>query len=255
MRPVIDIELPKGKKIYFLSDFHLGVPNELKSRERELKIIKFLDEIEQEAASIFFVGDVYDFWYEYRHLVPKGFTRFQGKLAHLADKGIKLYFFPGNHDLWMFGYYEQEFGAVVSRKPLRFNINGKLFYIVHGDGYGPGDFSHKLLLKVFESKFFQWLFSVTPQSISFGIANAWSRKSRISNEKFEEKFLGENEWLWQYSKEIESKAHHDYYIFGHRHLPLELKVSNNSMYINLGEWFKECTYAVFDGGNLVLKRY
>ena len=250
-----NITLSEGKKIFFISDFHLGVPTAEISLERERKIIRWIESVQAEAQAIFFVGDVYDFWFEYKYTIPKGFMRFQGKLAELADRGIKLYFFPGNHDLWMFGYYEKELGATVSRKPIQFTINQKKFYVVHGDGYGPRDKLHKLMLKVFESRFFQAIFHNVPNWFSYGIAQNWSKHSRIANADFDEKFLGEDEWLWAYSKQLELIAHHDYYIFGHRHLPLDLKVGDNARYINLGEWFRACTYAVFDGNEVAFKKF
>lgn len=250
---MININLEQGKKIYFLSDFHLGTPSKEKSEEREKKIIDFISSVEHEAQAIFFVGDVYDFWFEYKYLIPKGFIKFQAKLFQLVDKGITLYFFPGNHDLWMFDYYEKELGAVVSREPLQFEINGKKFFVVHGDGRGPGDTVHKLILKVFESRFFQFVFKCFPTDFTFWIANSWSKSSRAGNaSKNEEHFLGDDEWLWQYAKTIEQKEHFDYYVFGHRHLPLELPVGESSKYINLGDWLKFYTYGVFDGNEMKL---
>jgi len=170
-----NITLDKDKKIYFISDFHLGVPTAQKSLERERKIIRWIESVQSDAQAIFFVGDVYDFWFEYKYTIPKGFMRFQGKLAELADNGVKLYFFPGNHDLWMFGYYEKELNATVSRKPIQFTINQKKFYVVHGDGYGPGDKLHKIMLKVFENHFFQAVFQNVPNWLSYGIAQNWSK--------------------------------------------------------------------------------
>jgi UDP-2,3-diacylglucosamine hydrolase len=252
----INISLHEGKKIYFASDFHLGTPNSSSSLEREKKIIRWLDQIKKDAQAIFLVGDVYDFWFEYKYLIPKGFIRFQAKLVALQELGIQFYFFPGNHDLWMFGYYQQELNAVVSREPIRFEINGKKFFVVHGDGRGPGDHMHKIILKVFESKFFQWLFKSLPPDFTYWIANSWSKSSRAANaEKNEERFLGEDEWLWQYAKKIEKSTHFDYYIFGHRHLPLELEVAEGSTYINLGDWLKFYTYGVFDGNHFELLKF
>ncbi len=249
------IDLQPGKKIYFASDFHLGTPNERESFDREQKLIRWFDYVKKDAQIIFLVGDVYDFWFEYKYTIPKGFIRFQGKLAELADSGIKFYFFPGNHDLWMFDYYEKELGATVSRKPIQFDISGKKFYIVHGDGRGPGDFMYKMIMKVFENRFFQWVFSIAPSGLSFWIATTWSRGSRAANHKKDENFLGDNEWLWQYAKETEKKEHHDFYIFGHRHMVLDLEVSKNSRYINLGDWLGYYTYAYFDGVAFVFTKY
>lgn len=247
------ITLQPGKKVYFASDFHLGSPNEQISREREKKLVSWLEAIKADAQAIFLVGDVYDFWFEYKHVIPKGFIRFQGKLAELADAGVELYFFPGNHDLWMFGYYKKELGAVVSRAPMQVSINSRQFYIAHGDGLGKGDYLHKAILKIFESTFFQWLFSMFPTAFAYGIANYWSQQSRLSNDKHEPEFLGDNEFLWNYAKEVESHTHHDYYIFGHRHLVVDKSINANSRYINLGDWINHYTYFEFDGVNGVYK--
>jgi len=251
----LTLDLPQNKKIYFASDFHLGVPDRASSANREMLLVEWLDSIKADAHTIFLIGDVFDFWFEYKYTIPKGFIRFQGKLAELADAGIKFYFFPGNHDLWMFDYYEKELRATVSRKPMQFQINGKKFYIVHGDGYGPGDTTHKFILKIFQSKFFQWLFSVFPVDLTYWIANKWSRGSRAANNKKEEHFLNEDEWLWAYAKEVQQKEHHDFYIFGHRHLQLDLKVGDTSRYINLGEWVNSSPYGIFDGEHMTLKTF
>lgn len=249
------LELKLGKKVYFVSDFHLGAPDDATSLKRERKIIRWLDSIETDAQAIIFVGDVYDFWFEYKYAVPKGFIRFQGKLASLADAGIQLYFFPGNHDLWMFDYYIKELNAIISRKPIIFTINDKKIFVVHGDGYGPGDTMHKLMLKIFENKLCQSVFQNLPNWCAFGLAHIWSKKSRISNSEFDEKFLGDDEWLWAYVKSLEATNHHDFYVFGHRHLTLDLKVGASSRYINLGEWFNSCHYAVFDGYDTKLEHF
>ncbi|MFN0048167.1 MAG: UDP-2,3-diacylglucosamine diphosphatase [Cytophagales bacterium] len=252
---ITKIDLQTGKKVYFASDFHLGTPSTEASFEREKKLIRWLDTIKHDAQIIFLVGDVYDFWFEYKYTIPKGFIRFQGKLAELADQGIKFYFFPGNHDLWMFDYYQKELGATVSRNAMQFEIGSTKCFVAHGDGRGPGDTLHKLILKVFESKFFQWVFTIFPSDFSYWIANTWSKGSRATNNIKDEQFLGENEWLWSYAKELERSQHHDFYIFGHRHLVLDLKVGKNSRYINLGDWLGYYTYAIFDGSEFTFTKF
>ena len=247
--------IEKGKKVYFASDFHLGVPSKEKSLLREKKIIRWLDTIKEDASIIFLVGDIFDFWFEYKHTIPKGFIRFQGKLAELKDNGIEIYFFTGNHDMWMFSYFEEELGISIIREPISMSINSHTFLIGHGDGLGPGDSTYKILKKIFSNKVCQWLFNWLHPNIGMGIANAWSRKSRIANTKSEEKSFGEKEWLIQYCKKAEKDKHHDFYIFGHRHLPIEYKINNNSTYINLGEWVNFNTYAVFDGDKTELKTF
>jgi UDP-2,3-diacylglucosamine hydrolase len=246
------IESLNGKKIYFASDFHLGAPSKTLSLEREKKVVKWLDQIKDDAHSIYLVGDIFDFWFEYKHAIPKGFIRLQGKLAELRDAGIPIIFFTGNHDMWMFDYFPSELGIPIYRKPAQLLVGGKKLLVGHGDGLGPGDSMYKLLKKIFESKFSQWLFARIHPNFGIGLANRWSRSSRISNNKKEEdQFLGEKEYLWQYCKDIETHEHHDFYVFGHRHLPLELEVSEGK-YINLGEWVNYYTYGTFDGNEFKL---
>jgi UDP-2,3-diacylglucosamine hydrolase len=252
----MEITLPTQQKIYFASDFHLGVPDLVASLERERRIIRWLDFIKTDAHSIFFMGDIFDFWFEYTYAIPKGFIRFQGKLAELRDAGISIYFFTGNHDMWMFNYFEQELGIKIFREPLTLSINDRRLLIGHGDGLGPGDTLYKLQKKFFNSKVCQWLFARIHPNLGIGIAQFWSKQSRIANTKREEKYLGdENEFLLTYCKEIETTCHHDFYIFGHRHLPLDLKVADNSRYINLGEWVHFNTYAAFSNGSIELKKF
>lgn len=248
-------ELPPGKKVYFASDFHLGVPDEATSRTREKKIVRWLDAIRHDAAAILLVGDIFDFWFEYKHAIPKGYARLQGKLAELTDAGIPIMLFTGNHDMWMFDYFPQELNIPVLRDPISTQFGGKSFYIGHGDGLGPGDHTYKLLKRVFNNKACQWLFARVHPNLGIGVANMWSRRSRISNIKKDEEFLGEREWLVQYCREVEEIQHHDYYVFGHRHLPLDLSIGEHSRYINLGEWVNFCTYAVYDGESLQLQTF
>jgi UDP-2,3-diacylglucosamine hydrolase len=248
-------KLPEGKKIFFASDFHLGVPDYESSLKREKKIIRWLDSIKAEAHIIFIAGDIFDFWFEYKEVIPKGYIRLQGKLAELADAGIKIIFFTGNHDMWIFDYFTKELGIQVYRKPQVFIFNDKKFLVGHGDGLGPGDHTYKLIKKVFANKVAQWVFGFIHPNIGIGFANYCSRNSRIRQNKREDKFLNEDEWLLVYSRELETKDHHDYYIFGHRHLPLDIKVGDHSRYINLGEWVNYYTYAVFDGNEVQLKEF
>ncbi|MBC5773960.1 UDP-2,3-diacylglucosamine diphosphatase [Pontibacter sp. KCTC 32443] len=248
-------QLAPGKKVYFASDFHLGVPDAATSKAREHKIVRWLDQVKHDAAAILLLGDIFDFWFEYRHTIPKGFIRLQGKLAEITDAGIPVLFFTGNHDMWMFDYFPTELNIPVLRDPISTTINGQTFYIGHGDGLGPGDHTYKIIKKVFANKACQWAFARIHPNLGIGIANMWSRKSRISNVKKDEKFLGEDEWLVQYCREVEKEQHHDYYIFGHRHLPLDLHIGDRSRYVNLGEWVNFCSYGVYDGQNLTLEHF
>jgi UDP-2,3-diacylglucosamine hydrolase len=245
-----------NKKIYFASDFHLGVPNYEKSLVREKLIVKWLDEIKHDAQEIYLMGDVFDFWFEYKYTAPKGFIRLLGKIAEIVDSGIPVTLFIGNHDMWLFDYLPKELGVTIYRQPITREYNGKKFYLGHGDGLGPGDRGYKFIKKVFANKVCQWLFARLHPNLGMGIGNYWSRKSRLSNAAGDEKYEGdEKEWLAIHAKEILQKEHYDYFIFGHRHLPLDIKVSEKSRYINLGEWVNYNSYAVFDGNNLELKYY
>ena len=242
------MEIPTGKKIYFASDFHLGVPVGKSSFEREKRIIDWLDHIRRDAFEIYLVGDIFDFWFEYKHAIPKGFVRIQGKIAELVDSGIPVYFFTGNHDMWMFDYFEKELGVKIYREPIHRTYNGKKLLIGHGDGLGPGDRGYKFIKKVFTAKWSQWMFARLHPNFGIALANYFSRKSRIATGDSDSKFLGEdNEWLVQYCKEQEGINPQDYYIFGHRHLPMTIRINERAVYINLGEWIHYNTYAVFDG--------
>ena len=251
----LHIEL-EGKKVFFASDFHLGAPNSETSKIRERKIIRWLDSIEEKAAAIFLVGDLFDFWFEYSKVIPKGFIPFISKISQLRDKNIPVYFFTGNHDLWMKGYFTEELGIPVFHEPIELKIGNVSMMVGHGDGLGPGDHKYKFLKKVFVHPLSKWLFKWLHPDIGIKIAHAWSGHSRITNiEKDENRFLGDDEWLWAYCKEVEQTHHHDFYIFGHRHLPLELKVGQNSTYFNLGEWVSQYTYLEFDGNKPILKTF
>ena len=250
------MQLLPNKKIYFLSDFHLGAPDRESSLEREKIIIQFLEKIKNDAAEIFIVGDIFDFWYEYRKVVPKGYVRLLGKLAEITDAGIKIHFFVGNHDMWMRNYFQQELNIPVYFEPKDFEWNGKTFHIGHGDGLGPGDYRYKFLKKIFRNKFSQWLFGVFPPYLGMGLANYLSRRSRTQTGTAEEIFLGEDkEWLLIYCRDLLKKKNYDFFLFGHRHLPIDFRLSDSSRYINLGDWIHYCTYAVFDGENLDLKSF
>lgn len=246
----------QSKKIYFASDFHFGVPDYAKSLDREKLVVQWLEEISKDADAIYIVGDIFDFWFEYKQAIPKGFVRFQGKIAELTDKGIEIHFFTGNHDMWMFGYLENELGVTIHREPIVVEVNGKKLYIGHGDGLGPGDKGYKLIKKIFSNRFFQWCFARFHPNFGIWIANYFSQSSRAATGDTDEKYLGEeNEWLAIYAKEYLQKEHIDYFIFGHRHLPIILPVGENSMYYNLGEWLNYCTYGVLEEGKFELKSY
>jgi UDP-2,3-diacylglucosamine hydrolase len=245
-----------GKKLYFASDFHLGAPDYEQSRKREDRIVRWLEDIRHDAHTIFLLGDIFDFWFEYGTAIPKGFVRLQGKLASLTDAGVPVVMFTGNHDMWMFDYFTKEMNIPIYRDVLPLHVEDKKLLIGHGDGLGPGDHTYKLLKRVFRNKFCQWLFARIHPNTGITIANQWSKKSRISNTgKGEDEFDESREFLVHYCREMENKTHFDYYVFGHRHLPLDVEISPDSRYFNLGEWVNYNTYGVFDGKDFNLKTY
>jgi len=247
------MEIATGKKVYFLSDFHLGAPNEVESRKREDRLVRFLQDARKDAGVIFIVGDIFDFWFEYKTVVPKGFVRILGTLAQMADEGIQLHIFTGNHDLWMQDYLSKELNAKLYFEPQAFTIQNKQFLIGHGDGLGPGDKGYKRLKKIFTNPICQWLFRWLHPDAGIQLANYFSRKSRAKTGNADELFLGEDkEWLILYTKEKAKTMAVDYFIFGHRHYAIDLKISDKSRYINLGDWIRLNTYAVFDGTDLQL---
>jgi UDP-2,3-diacylglucosamine hydrolase len=242
-------------KIYFASDFHLGVPNHKSSLEREKKIVRWLNHVGKDATEIILLGDVFDFWFEYKHVVPKGYTRLLGTLAHLADSGIKITLFKGNHDMWMFGYLKEEIGVEIIDNEKIVTWGGKRFFLHHGDGLGPGDRGYKLIKNIFRNKWCQRLFAFIHPFLGMGLAQYLSTKSRLANDINKQPFDEPNEWLLQYCKEKIETEHFDYLIFGHRHLPLDIQLNENSRYVNLGEWVNNFTYAEFDGEHLTLKKF
>jgi len=252
----IQMILTDNKKIYFSSDNHLGAPTYEASRERERIFVKWLDSIKDDAAAIFLLGDLFDFWFEYKTVVPKGFVRVLGKLAELTDNGIPVYFFVGNHDLWMRDYFETELNIPVYHDPKEFVFNNKRFFIGHGDGKGPHDKGYKRMKKVFTNPFSKWLYRWLHPDIGVRLAQHLSVKNKLISGEEDKEFLGENkEWLALYAKRKLETKHYDYFVFGHRHLPMEIKVSENSTYFNLGDWINHYTYVVFDGEKFELKTF
>ena len=250
------MEVSPQKKIYFLSDFHLGSPDHESSVAREKKIVAFLQSISATAAAIFIVGDMFDFWFEYKKVVPKGHVRILGKLAELTDNGIPVHFFVGNHDLWMKDYFQKEMNVQVYFDHKTFEWNGKKILVGHGDGLGPGDHGFKFMKSVFRNKFCQWLFALLHPYIGISLAQYFSNKSRVKNGPIDSTFLGEDgEWLIIFCREQLAKQHLDFFIFGHRHLPMDYKLTDKSRYINLGDWISNFTYAEFDGNNMQLKKW
>ncbi|HMU98526.1 MAG TPA: UDP-2,3-diacylglucosamine diphosphatase [Chitinophagales bacterium] len=251
----LKIDILDNKKLYFLSDIHLGSPNDKVSLERELKLIVFLDSIQKDAHSIFFVGDIFDFWFEYKHAVPKYFIRFFAKILELQQSNIRIYFLKGNHDLWMQDYISDYLNVYLVEDRIFLNCNDKLFFIAHGDGKGPGDLKYKILKKIFTNSLCKIMFRWLHPDIGIKLALTWSRSSFTN--PADEVFEGEDkEWLVQYAKrKMQENIKANYFIFGHRHLPMQLQIAENTNFINLGDWLYHDTYAVFNGKDFELKEW
>ncbi len=250
------MQIPQGKKIYFSSDNHLGAPTKKESLPREKKFVKWLDEVKEDAAAIFLLGDLFDFWFEYKTVVPKGFVRVLGKLAEISDSGIPIYFFVGNHDLWMRDYFETELNITTYRDNKEFVFNNKVFLVGHGDGKGPSDKGYKRMKKVFANPFSKWLYRWLHPDIGVRLAKHLSVKNKLISGEEDKEFLGkEKEWLSLYAKRKLEAKHYDFFVFGHRHLPMEINISKNSTYFNIGDWINHYTYGVFDGDKFELKNF
>jgi UDP-2,3-diacylglucosamine hydrolase len=244
------------KKIYFISDIHLGLHPEKKSLEREKLVVKWLSEIKNQAEELYLMGDIFDFWYEYKHVVPKGFIRFLGKLSELTDNGTKLYFFTGNHDIWAYSYFKTEFGAEIHHKPLIREYNGLRFFLAHGDGLGPGDFGYKLLKRIFRNRILQFLFNRLHPNFAIWLGKTWSKNSRYSKGIVAEDFAGEEKELQiVFAKQVLKKEHYDIFVFGHRHIPFDIQLGDRSRVVNLGDWIYSFTYGVLDGNKFELLQY
>jgi UDP-2,3-diacylglucosamine hydrolase len=242
------------QKVYFASDLHLGLPNFIESRQRENLFVSWLDVVKKDASEIFLLGDIFDYWYEYRRVIPKGFTRFLGKIAEIADSGIPVHFFTGNHDVWMFDYFPKELGVSVHRKPIEREYHGKKFLIGHGDGLGPGDWGYKLMKGAFSNKILQWLYSRIHPNFTMWLGNTWSINSRYSKE-ISHKFRGEDEQITRFAR-IENQINpRDYFIFGHWHSPVLHPLNDQSHLVLLGDWIVNNTYGVWDGKIFSLCRF
>lgn len=246
----------KPKQIYFASDQHLGAPTMEQSRERELFFVAWLDAVKHDAEAIFLLGDLFDFWFEYKKVVPRGFVRVLGKLAELSDSGIPIYFFTGNHDLWMTDYFKRELNIEVFHNPVEFSFSGKVFLIGHGDGLGPGDKGYKRMKRIFKCAISRALFRWLHPDLGVSLAQYLSVKNKLISGAEDVTFLGEeNEWLAKYARRKLKTKHYDFFIFGHRHLPMQIQVGPKSTYFNLGDWIKHYTYGVFDGDNFIIKEF
>lgn len=245
--------LKQEQKIYLASDFHLGAPNKTASLQREQKIVRWLSSIQKDAAGIILVGDLFDFWFEYRHVVPKGYLRFLGKLAELRDAGIPVIIFTGNHDLWMRDYLTEELDIPIYHEPTSLQMGQYHVHIAHGDGLGPGDRKYKFYKNIFRNSLAQWAFRWLHPDLGISLANRWSNHSRDNCN--DPPFKGENERQFIYCQEVENHQHHDLYIMGHRHLPTEQQVNQRATFYNLGDWITYCTYLEVTNEQVILKKF
>ena len=244
-------------KTYFLSDLHLGAPYITDHKAHEAYIISFLDSIKSDAKEIYFVGDIFDFWYEWKAVIPKGFVRFQGKIAELVDSGIDIHFFGGNHDMWMYGYFEKELGVKLYHHPTTINIQGQTFFIAHGEDLGVDDIMFKFMLKMLRSTFVRWIYSTfVPSSLAIKLAKIWSTNSRKKHKDTHSSFLGEDkEYLVKYAKQYEGNEDINFFIFGHRHIVLDLMIKKSTRVIILGDWITNNSYAMLHEGIMTLTTY
>ena len=250
------ITLPQGKKAYFVSDHHFGLDSDIPSKEREKMFVKWLNIHQKNAGALFILGDMFDYWYEYKRAVPKGYVRVFGKLTEWTDAGIPVIFFTGNHDMWMWDYFQKEIGIQVYFQPEIFNINNRKFLLGHGDGLGPGDKTYKYLKKLFKNKIAQWGFRWLHPDLGLKLIKYLSQKNKILSGEYDQQFFGEKEWLFQYAKEYLKKNQSvDYFIFGHRHLPLQMPVNEKVIYYNTGDWLVHFSYLIFDGQYISQKKF
>jgi UDP-2,3-diacylglucosamine hydrolase len=246
--------LSQNNKIYFISDVHLGLYPPEHSLEREKILVQWLDSIKQDATEIYLLGDIFDFWHEYRKVAPRGFTRFLGKLAEMSDKGIIIHFFTGNHDLWVYDYLPAEIGMIIYREHVIREIDGFRFFIGHGDGIGKGDCGYKLLKGVFTNRVLQWFFARIHPNLAFAFGHHWSRSSRFAKGIIAEPYRGdEREWQVVFAREILKTDPVDFFVFGHRHIPFDVRVGEKARVINLGDWITHFTYAVWHNKTLEIK--
>ncbi len=246
----------QGKKAYFVSDVHLGAPALKNNKERELAFTDWLNSIKDSASHLFLMGDIFDFWFEYKTVVPRGFVRTLGKIAEIADSGVEVHFFTGNHDVWVFDYLPNEIGMSLHRDEYKTELMGKKFYLAHGDGLDPTDKGYLFLKKIFTSKTLQWMFARIHPNFSLSFGHRWSKHSRISKGIVGEGFRGiENEGMFIFAESVLQNEPFDYFVFGHRHAMVDSPIGENSRYINLGDWIHYYSYGVFDGDKFELKQY
>jgi UDP-2,3-diacylglucosamine hydrolase len=233
-------------KIYFASDFHLGLPAGQPPLEREKKVVRWLKSVAGDAGEIYLLGDIFDFWWEYKLVVPRGFTRFLGTISEITDSGIPVHFFTGNHDMWAGDYLSTECGMIIHTSPCTTTFNGKRFHLAHGEGLGTKSSGYRILLSIFHNKTLQAMYSSLHPSLGVGFGHRWSLSSRLGK-GISKEFLGEkNEDLISYAKSVTEHENIDHFIFGHRHLAMRYSLNNDTDIIFLGDWIKNSSYAVLD---------
>jgi UDP-2,3-diacylglucosamine hydrolase len=247
--------LEENKKIYFISDIHLGAPALKNNREREKWFAEWLDFIRDDVSELYLMGDIFDFWFEYKKVVPRGFIRILGRLADLSDRGVPIHFFTGNHDLWIFDYLPEEIGLTLHREEFITVINGKKFFLAHGDGLDPKDKGYLLIKKIFTNKALQWIFARLHPNFAFFLAHKWSKSSRLSKMYEQEEFKVKNECMFKFAQNYLEKEWIDYFIFGHRHQMADVELKKGSRYILLGDWITNFSYGTFDGETFTLNKF
>jgi len=246
------------KPIYFISDAHLGSWAIEHRRMQERRLVRFLDSIKEKAGAVYLLGDMFDFWFEYRYVVPCGYTRFLGKLSELTDMGVEVHYFIGNHDIWTYGYLEKECGVILHKKPLTTEMYGKVFFLAHGDGLGDPDPKFRFIKSIFHSRVCQRAFAAIHPRWGVWLGQTWAKHSRLKRPGGEEPpYMGENkEHLVLYTKRyIQYHSNVDYFIYGHRHIEVDLQLTRKARMIILGDWISHFSYVVFDGEHLFMEQY
>lgn len=245
----------KKGKIYFVSDVHLGAPALNNNRERERLFADWLDDIKDDVSELFLMGDIFDFWHEYKKVAPRGFTRIIGRIGDLTDSGVNVHFFTGNHDLWVYDYLPEEAGVILHRNPVVKEIFGKNFFLAHGDGLDEADVGYRRLKRIFTNKTMQWLFARLHPNAALSLGHGWSKKSRLAKMGTDENFKANEDGMYKFAEKYLEKESIDYFIFGHRHELAKESINGNTTFVLLGDWINKFSYGVFDGENFEIKRY
>lgn len=241
--------------IYFISDVHLGAKALTNNRERELLLAQWLDEIKPNVAELYLMGDIFDFWYEYKKVAPRGFTRILGRIADITDSGIPVHLFAGNHDLWLKEYLTEEIGVTIHHEQMVKEIRGKKFFLAHGDGLDATDKGYLFLKKIFTNKFMKWMFSRIHPNFAFYLAHKWSSHSRLSKSDYQDNFIVNQDGMYKFAADFLKTNPIDYFVMGHRHRMVNEKMEGNANFILLGDWIGSFSYGIFDGEKFELKKY